>query len=762
MVKSSTSRFFETINQGDYSFVENPVPVFYVLFAYYNRMRLLIRKTDVTDFDIIPEHIDRSFYHELKQHAEPAMIKYEETFSDLIAYMEMYAGIDYEGIVESLVSELSRSNGKFSNCSFSKEFMEVIATLIFRANGDIRQIIEAYGGCGSAQMMQVDHSRESFDWITSYNPDAECRLIAGVRTYIHRLFECDIYHRDPLTVLNDLECSLLLYNSPNTWSAETINDLIHIFLHHSDCDTAAVLHLPAKFCYAPEYNDARCAIVEANVLSTVILLPNNVCDNLKESSVLVCLEKLPQIDEILFIDARQYVSDNGEFRGFELSDDIWKAKSPSSLKPKFPECFISKKVNAPESGVEIHLIHPLLFITENLNKSSEDYVEVKPSSLFSFSHGMSDFSCKSGFVITDNCFADTQDKLFESLSPKEQNIPEGYVKHVGKSLVISTRYQRFELAVIVSDIEFYTSREDIVLSFNGPLGAGADIMYFAHYFMARPGLHALILWFDSYNSLEGFFKLVKLPVLYDEDDRHEYVEALRRTYLQKQNTEDEIQKATSDLRHILGVTFGTISDRIKYLKDAGLPESAITDLIKIEHNVNYIGRAIDSFSNDFLVSNKKSQKMHAFISEYVSSWESLGREGFKLEFISNLSDDICADLDKDQIYIMLDTILENARRHGFGKVKREGNLVQMILDYTEYDGKDYIAIKIQNNGHRLPDDFTIDCYIRKGAFAGKYGRSGIGGYHVARITQQHKGYLSVYSDDSWGAIVEVLIPVKLN
>lgn len=111
---------------------------------------------------------------------------------------------------------------------------------------------------------------------------------------------------------------------------------------------------------------------------------------------------------------------------------------------------------------------------------------------------------------------------------------------------------------------------------------------------------------------------------------------------------------------------------------------------------------------------------------------------------------------------MLDTILENARRHGFGKVKREGNLVQMILDYTEYDGKDYIAIKIQNNGHRLPDDFTIDCYIRKGAFAGKYGRSGIGGYHVARITQQHKGYLSVYSDDSWGAIVEVLIPVKLN
>ena len=94
MVKSSTTRFFETINQGDYSFVENPVPVFYVLFAYYNRMRLLIRKTDVTDFDIIPEHIDRSFYHELKQHAEPAMIKYKETFSELIAYMEMYAGID--------------------------------------------------------------------------------------------------------------------------------------------------------------------------------------------------------------------------------------------------------------------------------------------------------------------------------------------------------------------------------------------------------------------------------------------------------------------------------------------------------------------------------------------------------------------------------------------------------------------------------------------------------------------------------------------
>lgn len=755
MVKSSTSRFFETINQGDYSFVENPVPVFYVLFAYYNRMRLFIRKTDVTEFDVIPDHIDRTFYHELKQHAVPVMIKYNDVFNDLIAYMERYAGIDYEGIVESLVSELSRSNGKFSNCSFSKEFMEVIATLTFLASGDIRQVVEAYGGCGSAQMMQVDHSRESFDCIISYNPDVEFRLIAGVRTFIHRLFECDIYHRDPLPELINLQYSLLLYNSPNTWSVDTINELIYRYIDYSDCDTAAILHLPAKFCYAPEYNEARCAIVDANVLSSVILLPNNVCDNLKESSVLVFLDKIHHVDETLFIDARQYVSDNGEFRGFELSDDIWMAKSPTSLKPKFPERFFSKNVN------RIPLIYPLFYTVGNLDKNSDDLVEVKPSSLFSLSKGIADCSCKSGVVITEDSFADTQDKLFDSISLKEQDIPEGYVKHTGKSLVIKTRHQRFELAVIASNIEFYTCPEDIVLSFNGPLGAGADIMYFAHYFMARPGLHAEILWFDSYNSLEGFFKLVKLPVLYDEDDRHEYVEALRRTYLQKQNTEDEIQKATSDLRHILGVTFGTISDRIKYLKDAGLPESAITDLIKIEHNVNYIGRAIDSFSNDFLVSNKKSQKMNAFISEYVSSWESLGREGFKLEFISNLSDDICADLDKDQIYIMLDTILENARRHGFGKVKREGNLVQMILDYTEYDGKDYIAIKIQNNGHRLPDDFTIDCYIRKGAFAGKYGRSGIGGYHVARITQQHKGYLSVYSDDSWGAIVEVLIPVKL-
>ena len=760
MVKSSTSRFFETINQGNYSFIENPVPVFYVLFAYYNRMRLYIHKNKVDDFDVIPDHIDRSFYLELKQYSESTMLRYEEVFSDLIAYMEMYAGIDYEGIVEALVSELSRSNGKFSNCSFSKEFMEVIATLTFHANGDIRQIIEAFGGCGSAQMMQVDHSRESFDWIVSYNPDAEQRLIAGVRTYIHRLFECDIYHRDPMTHLNKLECSLLLYNSPSTWSVDTINNLIDKYLESSDFDTASLLHLPARFCYAPEYSDARNAIVDSDLLSSVILLPNNVCDNLKESSVLVFLEKLPEIDKTLFVDARTYVSENGEFRGFELSDDLWRAKSSSQV-PNHPECFVSEKMSIPGIDNRINILYPLLYTFKNLPKNSEDLVEVKPSSLFSFDKGIADYSCKRGVVITTDDYADTQDALFDSPNPREREIPEGYLKHHGKSVVVSTARQRFELAVINSNIEFYTKPDDIVLSFNGPLGVGSDIMYFAHYLMARPGLHALILFFDACFNVEGLFDYVKLPILYDEDDRHEYVEKLRREHLQKVNKEESIQKATSDLRHMLGITFGTISDRIKYLKDAELPESAISDLLKIEHNVNYIGRAIDSFSNDFLVSNRKTHKVNEFMAGYTTSWASLGREGFTLEFITEVDDHVCADLDKDQIYIMLDTILENARRHGFGKVKRDGNLVQMILSTKEIDKKEYISVRIQNNGHRLPEGFTIDCYTRKGAFAGKYGRSGIGGYHVSRITQQHKGYLYVTSDDAWGAIVEILIPVKL-
>lgn len=761
MVKSSTSRFFETINQSDYSFIDNPVPVFYVLFAYYNRMRLMISDNEVSDFDIIPDHIDKSFYRELKKHAEPVMLNHQYLFDDLIAYMEMYAGIDYEGIVEALVLELSRSNGKFSNCSFSKEFMEVIATLTFQSNGDIRQIVEAYGGCGSAQMMQVDHSRESFDWIVSYNPDVECRLIAGVRTYIHRLFECDIYHRDPLTSLN-LECSLLLYNSPNTWSVETINNLIGKYLDQSDLDTAALLHLPANFCYSPEYNDVRHAILESNLLSAVILLPNNVCDNLKESSVLVFLEKLPKTDETLFVDARKYVSEEGEFRGFDLSNDIWVAMGPSSLKPKHPECFISKKVSDSDSYIQIPLIYPLLFITENLHKDVEDSVEVKPASLFSISQGIKRYTDKFGVVVTEDDFADSQDKIFDNRCPSTLDIPKDYVQHSGKSLVISTAYQRFELAVIPSDIKFYTSPDDIVLSFNGPLAIGADIMYFAHSFMARPGLHALILLFHAYyHCLDSFFNQIKLPILYDEEDRHEYVEKLRREHIQKFNKEDSIKKVTSDLRHMLGVTFGTISDRIKYLKDAGLPESALSDIQKIEHNVNYIGRAIDSFSNDFLVSNKKTTCINDFMIEYISSWESLGREGFVLDFVTNLKKSVCADIDKEQIYIMLDTILENARRHGFGKVKRDGNLVQVILDLKDIDAKEYISIKIQNNGRQLPEGFTMDCYVRKGEFMGKYGRSGIGGYHVYRITQQHKGLLNVTSDATWGAIVEVLIPAKM-
>lgn len=758
MEKFSNTKFFEILNQAGYSFVENPLPVFYVLFAYYNRIRLYVDEGRVKEMSDLPDFIDNEFYGELKKSAMPGILKNVTVFQHLIDYIEDIAQINYEEIVESLVKKLSKSNSKFSNCSFSEEFMKVIANLIWENNGDERYIVEAYGGCGSAQMMQVSNVPTAFDWIKSYNPDRKCWLIAKVRTYLHRLFDSQIVLEDPMAPENEFNCSLFLYNSPNTWSVETINDLIDKCLDQSSMD-AALLHLPANFCYSPDYADARRALMESELhLSKVILLPDSVCDNLEDSSVLILLEKwtFNGFDETVFIDARSYVTENGEINGEELSNDIWSLKNPES-KCKHPECFTSRKLSAEEQ-----IFYPLAYFAQNPDMfSKEDFVNVQLQSIFSVSEGAKEYPNKSGVVITKDDFSDTQDKLIESSRPKEIEIPEGYLQHYGKSIVVSTSRYRFELAVIDSNIEFYTKPGDMVLALQGPLGVNSDIRYFAHALLDNPMLQANILTFDSFHLLKECLKCLKLRILYDTDDRNKFVGKIKFEHDRKFYKKSDVSKATSDLKHMLGLPFSAIADRIHYLKDAGLAEPVMSDVIRIEHNIHYINRVIDSFSNDFLGSNKAKQSINELMHSYIAEWEALGRAGFKLEFVTKLEDSVCSEVDKLQIYIMLDAILENARRHGFDKQDREGNLVQILLDHKEIDGTGYVSIKIRNNGHKLPEGFSLERYAAKGEFAGKNGHSGIGGFHVARVVDNHRGFLSITSDDSWGTVVEVDLPVKM-
>ena len=111
---------------------------------------------------------------------------------------------------------------------------------------------------------------------------------------------------------------------------------------------------------------------------------------------------------------------------------------------------------------------------------------------------------------------------------------------------------------------------------------------------------------------------------------------------------------------------------------------------------------------------------------------------------------------------MLDSVLNNAIRHGFHKRKdyTQNNKVNFAFQLVKYKNEPYLVIRIANNGDPLSDDFTIDDYITRGRFVSTTGRSGLGGYHVYQVVKGHKGYLSLDSNKVWNVIVDILIPVN--
>ena len=111
---------------------------------------------------------------------------------------------------------------------------------------------------------------------------------------------------------------------------------------------------------------------------------------------------------------------------------------------------------------------------------------------------------------------------------------------------------------------------------------------------------------------------------------------------------------------------------------------------------------------------------------------------------------------------MLDSILNNAVRHGFHKRKNhtEHNMVLIALSAVEYDGKPYLKLSIANNGDPMADGFTIEDYTSRGRYTASTGRSGLGGHHVFQIAKGHHGFLYLDSNKVWNMVVEVLLPIE--
>lgn len=250
------------------------------------------------------------------------------------------------------------------------------------------------------------------------------------------------------------------------------------------------------------------------------------------------------------------------------------------------------------------------------------------------------------------------------------------------------------------------------------------------------------------------------------------VEKARNKILARRQAEIDAEKkrlgfktAASDIAHMLGTTFIHQGSMISYIRSHTPSDERFLDAVKsLVDNVEYTQRMIKYMSEDLdnyaWDTNIREVLISDFIANYISSWNNFGNKCFKTSFENYISEDTVVFAAPDMLAVLMDTLFDNAVRHGFLKQFHEENRVEVSLSNVCYEGEPFVVLSVRNNGKPIEEGFTIEDYISKGRYGEQSGRTGLGGNHVYSIAKGNKGYLYLGRNEDWNVIVDVLIPLK--
>lgn len=264
------------------------------------------------------------------------------------------------------------------------------------------------------------------------------------------------------------------------------------------------------------------------------------------------------------------------------------------------------------------------------------------------------------------------------------------------------------------------------------------------------------------------FKNIPIVINTNPDEQKRIVASAKTTALQERQAVIDatrarlnLQQTASDITHMLGTPWGNQAKIIrrlqKYRGDKNSPEFGenIDALISISYYINRIVKAMDVDSMTF---DKEKVNLFDFLNSYIKMMRLCDMLDCHADMTST-DDELFVDVDTTMLQVLMDSLFENARRHGFRKEVNESNQIFLVLGKVLFNEQPFALISVRNNGLPFPDGFTIKDYISKRRFSGKSGRSGLGGYHVYQITKKHGGYMALRSDEEWNVIVDILLPL---
>jgi hypothetical protein len=219
--------------------------------------------------------------------------------------------------------------------------------------------------------------------------------------------------------------------------------------------------------------------------------------------------------------------------------------------------------------------------------------------------------------------------------------------------------------------------------------------------------------------------------------QHELGNKLPIVHLGFQDLKDVIFKLNSNgeiniddpIRDAIGNETIESVDTIRKLL-SNIDKSIINSIIVVENMKSIIRTDSDSLQltdtdiNEFILSDLEQRKSQ-FNNVKFNIQNRSGR-GFRHK------------IDQRQMKILLDNIYSNAQVHSF---------VDKDIKYDFWislsDRKKEVEIVFQTNGNPFPNDITVEKYAEFNYFSGPNGHSGIGGYLIGQVVNNHKGKISL-------------------
>ncbi len=283
----------------------------------------------------------------------------------------------------------------------------------------------------------------------------------------------------------------------------------------------------------------------------------------------------------------------------------------------------------------------------------------------------------------------------------------------------------------------------------------------------------------------------KLELLKAEERK---VEQLRQDLnLGKQKAQSEQYKIISSLQHELGNRLPAILTEFKnlkdYLKDKEEEQSPIDfqepifpvfegeDIDSVEKLTEVVERiesvlvhsinTLDATSEIIKADRGRLKLEKTNLKTLLQEVELMYQKEDKFEIQIEVDEDekgnellVETKVDKTQITTAINNLIDNARRHGFVLPNKKYTILfQLGIAANQQE----IILIYKNDGKPFPVNFSFEDFISYGNYAGKTGHSGIGGFLIYQIIENHNGHINyrknISTHDPFKVQFEITLPI---